>query len=195
VTADLGLRERKKLATRAALRAAALRLASDRGVDAVTAEDIAADAGVSTRTFFNYFATKEEAFVADDLERGRRLVAVVAETPDGVPLWPLLRRAAGAALLETDLPDREQALKEQLVRASPTVMAAAHAGFARLEQQLVQELDRRTGRASGLRARLLATAALAAVRAAVETWLADDGEFADLLDEAFDALAPAFPDG
>src|SRR5262245_48484595 len=59
-----GLRERKKAETRSALSQAALRLAVDVGADAVTADAIARSANVSLRTFHNYFASKEEAFLA-----------------------------------------------------------------------------------------------------------------------------------
>ena len=58
------LRERKKAETRTALSQAVLRLALERGLDEVTADDIAAAANVSVRTFHNYFGTKEEALVA-----------------------------------------------------------------------------------------------------------------------------------
>jgi AcrR family transcriptional regulator len=61
---DGGLRERKKTQTRNAIRMAVVFLALDRGLDAVTAEDIAATANVSVRTFHNYFASKEEALVS-----------------------------------------------------------------------------------------------------------------------------------
>ena len=192
---SLGLRERKKVATRSALHLAALRLATDRGVENVTVEDIAAAAEVSSRTFFNYFATKEEAFVDDDLERGRRFVEVVASAPDGVPLWQLLHDTAVEVFVESGLPTREQALKHQLVRTSPSVLAQVLASMARLEEELVTDLARRTGSGSTLQPRLLASALVAALRAATEAWLADGGEsttFAALLDEAFVALAPAF---
>jgi AcrR family transcriptional regulator len=192
-----GLRERKKEATRSALHLAALRLAVERGVENVTAEEIAAVAGVSTRTFFNYFATKEEAFVADDLERGRRFVDAVASAPDGEPLWPLLHRTAVVVFVADGVATREQALKQQLVRQSPAVGAHVLATMATLEERLVAELDRRTGGAPPLRARLLSNVVVAALRAAAETWLAQDGDgldFPDLLDDAFTALAPAFRD-
>ena len=194
---DLGLRERKKAATRGALTSAALRLAVERGVDNVTAEDIAEAAGVSARTFFNYFATKEEAFVADDLERGRRFVASVAAAPADAPVWDLLRTAAVSTLATSTLPSRDQALKEKLVRTSATVVAEVLASFVRLEQELVVELARRTAPSSPLHARLLSAAVVAAVRAATETWLVSNSDstaaYVDLLDEAFAALAPAFP--
>lgn len=198
VDLDVGLRERKKLATRSALHQAALRLAVVRGVAHVTAEDISAEAGVSTRTFFNYFPTKEEAFVADDLERGHRFVQTVAAAPDGAPIWPLLKQTAIAVFGASDLPPKEQALKEQLVRTSPDVVAHVLATFARLEQELVVELERRTTSTSPLHARLLANAVVAAIRAAAETWLSSTDAapgFPDLLDQAFTQLAPAFPAG
>jgi hypothetical protein len=97
------------------------------------------------------------------------------------------------------VPTREQALKQQLARQSPAVAGHVLASIARLEEQLVVELGRRTAGAPALRARLLANGVVAALRAAAETWLStpdgpDSPGFPDLLDDAFAALAPAFPD-
>ena len=62
---DLGLRERKKAETRQAIADAALALALERGPGDVTVDDIAAAAGVSARTVFNYFARKEDLIYVD----------------------------------------------------------------------------------------------------------------------------------
>ena len=82
-----GLRERKKQATREALRLAALRLAVEKGWEQVRVEDIAAEAGVSTRTFNNYFASKDAAFLATAYDRGARIQAALAAQPADEPLW------------------------------------------------------------------------------------------------------------
>ena len=59
-TNDGGMRERKKLATRKALSAAALRLAREHGPQNVRVDDIAEAAGVSPRTYNNYFSSREQ---------------------------------------------------------------------------------------------------------------------------------------
>src|SRR5579863_10445214 len=83
----VGRRERKKRATRLALKAAALDLVAARGFARVTVEDIADAADVSVRTFFNYFASKEAAIIGEDPE----LVEALKEDLVGLPatLGPL----------------------------------------------------------------------------------------------------------
>jgi AcrR family transcriptional regulator len=84
---SLGLRERKKADTRRALSDAALKLAFENGLDAVTREEIANLAGVSLRTFNNYFTGKYEALAYRQAERLRRSIAALRERPADEPLW------------------------------------------------------------------------------------------------------------
>jgi AcrR family transcriptional regulator len=93
IEARAGLRERKKLATRQALSSAALRLAIERGLENVTIEDITAEAGVSLRTFRNYFASKQEAIAALGAQRAARIGESLLARPAGEPLWPALTTA------------------------------------------------------------------------------------------------------
>ncbi|OBK19286.1 TetR/AcrR family transcriptional regulator [Mycobacterium asiaticum] len=99
-----GLRERKKADTRRALSDAALRLAFDRGLDNVTREDIANLAGVSLRTFTNYFSGKYEALAYRQTERMRRSVAELRRRPPEEPLWTAITHAV-LTPLEEDFAD------------------------------------------------------------------------------------------
>jgi len=103
-----GLRERKKLDTRRALSDAALTLALDGGFDAVTREAIADLAGVSLRTFNNYFTGKYEALAYRQSERLRRSIEVLRARPADEPLWTSVTESV-LAPLEDDMGDAEGA--------------------------------------------------------------------------------------
>jgi len=92
-----GLRERKKLDTRRALSDAALALAFERGLDNITRDEIAARAGVSLRTFNNYFTNKYEAVAYRQVQRMRRALDAFRQRPGGEPLWP----AVTGSIIET----------------------------------------------------------------------------------------------
>lgn len=93
----MGLRERKKLRTRSALQDAAMRLFTEQGYDETTVAQIAAAADISTRTFFSYFASKEDVLFADSDARVDQAVAVVEQhEPDESPVDVLVRALGGA---------------------------------------------------------------------------------------------------
>lgn len=101
-----GLRERKKLDTRRALSDAALKLAIDGGFESVTREAIAELAGVSLRTFNNYFTGKYEALAYRQAERLRRSIDVLRERPTDEPLWTSITESV-LAPLEDDFADAD----------------------------------------------------------------------------------------
>ncbi len=106
-----GLRERKKADTRRALSDAALKLAFEGGFDSITREAIADLAGVSLRTFNNYFSGKYEALAYRQTERLRRSIAVLRARPADEPLWTSITEAV-LAPLEDDFRDVDSELNK-----------------------------------------------------------------------------------
>jgi len=88
----VGLRETKKAATHQHIAEAAMRLFATRGFERVTVGDVAAEAGVSEKTVFNYFPTKEDLFYDEVPERARRLAEAIRSRPEGEPIIAALRR-------------------------------------------------------------------------------------------------------
>src|SRR2546428_8277749 len=116
-----GLRERGSGLTAADLEAAALRLFGERGFDSVTVDDIAAEADVSRRTFFRYFASKEDVLLADHFVQLARLREAMAARPPDEPILTALRNA----LLSTtgDFEDRKEKaiLRGRIMRDTPSL--------------------------------------------------------------------------
>ncbi|MDF0374618.1 MULTISPECIES: TetR/AcrR family transcriptional regulator [Streptomyces] len=173
-TPPRGLRERKKQATREALREAALRLAVERGPDQVRVEDIAEAAGVSPRTYNNYFVSREQAIVsAVTADREARIAAAVAARPGGVRLADAVTEAVVEQY--TDTGEREQ--KALLLITTQTALRDAFLGTtAGIEPPLTAVIAERLGNAEAHTARVLAASVAAAVRIALEGWLRPAGD-------------------
>jgi AcrR family transcriptional regulator len=166
------LRERKKSATRMALHEAALRLAVEHGPDRVTVEAIADDAGVSRRTFSNYFASKEDALLYGDHARMRAFLERVNDRPPGEPPWEALTRAAEQLYLELGERDPRWVAQSRLLRGHPSLLERQAVTYAALERDLAAAVaGRLPGDGAVLRARVTAAAFLSAWRAAVQVWL------------------------
>ncbi|MGH2702068.1 MAG: TetR family transcriptional regulator [Actinomycetota bacterium] len=113
------LRERKKTATRRALREASLRLFRDKGFGATSVDEIAAAADVSRSTFFRYFGSKEAVLFADANEAGEVFIRLLAGRPDH----------------ENSL----TAFEESLVQLNMTSDASSQRGISRLLEQLMRD--------------------------------------------------------
>src|SRR5215469_1824859 len=178
-----GLRERKKVATRQALSEAAMRLAVERGLDNVLVEDIAEAAGVSTRTFNNYFASKYEAICALQHDRAIRIGLALRSRPAGEPLWESITEAVlsqfGQAPLDGGLAGQEQ--REWIAGIRLVVTSPALIGEYLKVQGLVQyhfagAIAERLGTSleTDMFPRIMAGAVSAAMQAAMESWLRSD---------------------
>lgn len=200
-TRPAGLRERKKQATREALREAALRLALDQGPDNVRVEDIAEAAGVSPRTYNNYFSSRDQAIVAAvTAEREARVAAAVAARAPEVRLADAIIDAVLAEYTDPGETGRDawllitthQALRDVLLETTGA-----------LSKPLAAAITERLGAADEFTAPVLAAGVAAAIRVALERWLQPasgagiagfvvvSGSLSDLLRAALAPLVPA----
>ncbi|WDZ88785.1 TetR/AcrR family transcriptional regulator [Nocardiopsis sp. HUAS JQ3] len=168
-----GLRERKKQATREALREAALRLAVERGPDRVRVEDIAEAAGVSPRTYNNYFASREQAIVsAVTADREARIAAEVAARPAEVRLADAVTEAVVEQYTNTGEREHRALL---LITAQAALRDAFLGTTAGIEPPLAVVIAERLSDIGANTARVLAASVAAAVRIALEGWLQPTG--------------------
>lgn len=190
-----GLRERKKLETRSALRAAAVRLYLERGPAAVTVHDICEAAGVSPRTFFNYFETKDDAVFDWDHRLTGQLVELLAGRPADEPPLEALRMTLRTAIpaLVADAGWRE---RRKLLGAHPELVPKLVHSNSHMAEALSQAVAARTGLpADALYPRLLAGTAMTVLRSAIRAWDAESsaGELLAMLDSCFASLAAGLP--
>ena len=187
-----GLRERRKALTAAELEAAAFRLFGERGFDAVTVDDIAAEADVSRRTFFRYFASKEDVLLADHFVQLARLREAMAARPPDEPIVTALRNALLS--MADDFEDRKEMiiLRGQLMRDTPSLQARSLVHQKLWEDAMQELVAERLGvdPVTDLRPGVVSAATLAAMRVAFTNWLTSgcDGDLIAMTAEALDLL-------
>ncbi|WP_354702193.1 hypothetical protein DSM112329_02547 [Paraconexibacter sp. AEG42_29] len=164
----MGLRERKREQTRSALADAALDLFSERGYDATTIADIAERAGVSPRTFFSHYPSKEQVMFPDDELLFSTLEIALAERPEGQQTLDALRTWLVSMLGVMDLEaeaGRKQ-LQRDVVAGTPVLLAHQRHLLARFEVLIRESVAADLGEtADDLRPRLVAATAAAALDA------------------------------
>ncbi|GGS60207.1 TetR family transcriptional regulator [Planobispora rosea] len=144
-----GLRERKKQKTRLALIDAALDLFRAQGYEATTVDQIAAAADVSPRTFFRYFATKEDVALSLPVDGQEVMLRELADRPPEEPPFVALSHAMRAVLTELqegDVTDVTRFLKSrELVETTPALFAGSVRRMMENERRLIDEIARREG--------------------------------------------------
>lgn len=184
----MDLRERRRMDTVRLIQRAALGLAAQQDPETITVEAICAEAGVSRRTFFNYFPVKEAAFVVgppplrqDVIDRFLNGTGALAED-----LIDLIT----SQLPSSDADRRAMRQVHELLSRQVRITAMQISAFHTQEQKLAELLARRLGRSEAdLECRTIAAATIAATRVAVTDWAAaGEGENGPDLRSSFDYL-------
>jgi AcrR family transcriptional regulator len=168
------LRERKKLAAREALSWAAVRLATERGLEHVRVDEIAAEVGVSPRTFNNYFSSKEEAICAIGVDRQTRIRETLLARPADEPLWDavinaVLEQYAGNG----EEPDRDYVTRVRLMFGTSSLRGEFLKSHGKIESVLAEGIAQRMGAdpEHDLYSKLMAATVSSAIRVALGHWL------------------------
>ncbi|MFD7666982.1 TetR/AcrR family transcriptional regulator [Streptomyces sp. NPDC059788] len=187
----IGLRERKKIQTRQAIRRAAYRLFAEQGYDATPVDRIAEAADVSPSTVFRYFPTKEDIVLTDEYDLC--LEAGLRARPADEPMVESMRHATVEALRRmTDEERAELVQRTRLVRDVPAIRGRTVENTARDSAMISAVLAERTGRSpEDLEIRVIATAIMAALQEAMLRWVTDGRQdsLEALVGRAMDVLA------
>ena len=166
------LRSRRRVQLRAQVQAAAVRLFAERGFAATPVADLARAAGISERTYFRHFRTKEDAVLLDLEDLARRVRAVDV---DGRAPARLLEQIEGIyaelaeAMDEDDAGTRREA--QLLIARTPALREAA----TRRHREIMEDLRHRLVEAGVPDADLLAQIGTATLHAALDAWADQEG--------------------
>ena len=194
-TRQTGLRERTREAVRTQITEVANALFVQRGYEQTTIDDIAAGVGMSQRSVFRYFPTKEDIvvgkfdLVADDM------LAVLRERPADEPVWESLRRCFDLLVPYVDAPGQAEVAEpmQRIVFETPNLLARYLEKLQRMQDAVVIALRERATYADDDPApRALAAAAFGCLVAAQYAWLAGGGKgsFAEAIDRAMATVGP-----
>ena len=177
-----------------------MRLAVERGLDNVLVEDIAEAAGVSTRTFNNYFASKYEAICALQHDRAIRIGLALRSRPAGEPLWESITQAVLSQFGQAPIDGGPAGQKQKewiagvrLVVTSPVLIGEYLKVQGLVQYHLAAAIAERLGTSlqTDMFPRIMAGAVSAAIQAAMERWLSSEPPLplAPLMREALRQLA------
>ncbi|WP_020663543.1 TetR/AcrR family transcriptional regulator [Amycolatopsis benzoatilytica] len=165
----------------------ALRLFTEQGYDETSIAQIAREAGVSQRTLFRYFGTKEDLLGGNQEQFRQVLTTVISEQPAEADAWAVLR--AGLAAVQSLHDSRDQAVERfRLLHTTPSLRAGWLEKRLRFQDDLLPLVQARMPGATELAARAVLATAFACLDAASMAWVEDGGE-GDLIERYDECLA------
>ncbi|GAQ69877.1 fatty acid metabolism regulator protein [Streptomyces turgidiscabies] len=190
---QLGLRERKKIKTRMAIRAATYELIESQGYDATTIEQIAERAEVSQSTVFRYFPTKEDIVLTDEYDAlmEEELRRRPADEPWLESLRYILKKAVGLSRAEEPEVTR---LRSRLMLEVPAVRSRMIESMSETGRLLCRVIAERTGRdPADLEVRVYAMSLIGGLAEITVYWAQND--FRDSLPDLVDRAVNVFEQG
>ncbi|MGY0231534.1 TetR family transcriptional regulator [Longispora urticae] len=189
----VNLGERKRQLVRDELSHAALRLLAHQGFEETTVDEITEAAGVSRRTFFRYFRSKEDVIIELLGDLGSAVSVHLAARPATEAPAPALRAALALVLDEISTHPEKSLGLTRIILGTPALRARYLTAQDQWRASLAAELGTRTGLdpTTDLRPVLAAGVALVALDVTLDRWAQLDGahNLVELLDEAYEALA------
>jgi AcrR family transcriptional regulator len=188
----LSLRDRTRRAVRAEILEAAMRLFLSQGYEATTIEEIAEEAGISRRSYFRYFVSKDDALAEALTAIGQGIAAALAERPVEEPDWLALRRSFDPLIDQADADPKAEALG-CLMLERPVLQQGKDAAWQSvIANALMSRWEHADTQDVELRAQALAAAAITCLHAAQARWLAasEHRSLASLLDITMNAVHP-----
>lgn len=187
---NLTLRERTRKAVHAEITDTALRLFTERGFDNTTVDQIAEAVGISRRSFFHYFGTKEDVVLGDLAALGEVVREALESRPADESAWEAIREAFQSLRGADYSPEAELAVAK-MYHDAPSLRARHLEKHLRWQELLAPDIERRlgierVGHRADPRAKALIAAALACLDTAVDAWRESDGaaDLVQLYDEA-----------
>jgi AcrR family transcriptional regulator len=183
------LRARTRRAVRSEVVEVAMALFLSRGFAETTVEDIATAAGISRRSYFRYFASKEDALAEGLAAVGGEIASALEHRPQTESPWLALRRAFDPVLRQVEAEPRAEALGALMLQ-HPGLMRAKNATWT---QTIGRTLSSRlSGPDAGgtIEADALLASALACLHVAQEHWLRPDepASLSTLLDRSMSSV-------
>ncbi|PZF11536.1 TetR family transcriptional regulator [Curtobacterium sp. MCPF17_011] len=183
------LRDITRDAVRARIAAVAIARFDADGFDRVTVEQVAAEAGISARSFHRYFPAKEDAVIGDPARHRDALAAAFRDQPDEGPVWTALRESFATMLVHGGDDPETGRRSVRVMTSTPSLRARnleKHQAWAEALTPLVA--DRLRGTDTDLRARTIVQAALACFDVSITTWATGDDDVVAILRRSFDVL-------
>jgi AcrR family transcriptional regulator len=162
--------------------AVAIKLFAEHGFDSVTTAQIAAEAGISPRSFFRYFPTKEDVVLGSLTDSGTRVRDALAARPVDESAWVALGQAMHVLIDRPVYPSEDLEVIARIILETPSIRARDQEKYQQWEDLLAPGVAQRLGstRDSSVvgvddRARAMVGAACACLRISTERWLRSTG--------------------